>query len=211
MGMYAGYYRISDAELEQLRQLEERALLKRVEELTEDETAETCDLDKMWDVLRAEVCDLDKMWDALHFVLTGDTLSDTADHDPLSEAVCGSDFLLTQEMHVGGIPARRVKEIAQALHEVDFAARLAALQMSDFAAAEIYPNIWDRPEEEDDIRAELQECFADLQAFYDNAAEQGNAVLVMDRLTGAVLPKDFSSGNVNFFAEKSCKASNYVV
>ena len=179
MGMYAGYYRISDAELEQLRQLEERALLKRVEELTEDETAETCDLDKMWDVLRAEVCDLDKMWDALHFVLTGDTLSDTADHDPLSGAVCGSDFLLTQEMHVGGIPARRVKEIAQALHEVDFAARLAALQMSDFAAAEIYPNIWDRPEEEDDIRAELQECFADLQAFYDNAAEQGNAVLVM--------------------------------
>ena len=179
MGMYAGYYRISDAELEQLLQLEERALLKRVEELTEDETAETCDLDKMWDALHAEVCDLDKMWDALHFVLTGDTLSDTADHDPLSEAVCGSDFLLTQEMHVGGIPARRVKEIAQALHEVDFAARLAALQMSDFAAAEIYPNIWDRPEEEDDIRAELQECFADLQAFYDNAAEQGNAVLVM--------------------------------
>ena len=40
MGMYAGYYRISDAELEQLRQLEERALLKRVEELTEDEIAE---------------------------------------------------------------------------------------------------------------------------------------------------------------------------
>ena len=72
-----------------------------------------------------------------------------------------------------------MKEIAQALHEVDFAARLAALQMSDFAAAEIYPNIWDRPEEKDDIRAELQECFADLQAFYDNAAEQGNAVLVM--------------------------------
>lgn len=179
MGMYAGYYQISDAELEQLRQLEERALLEQAEELTEDETAEACDLDKMWDVLRAEVCDLDKMWDALHFVLTGDTLSDTADHDPLSEAVCGSDFLLTQEMHVGGIPARRVKEIAQALHEVDFAARLAALQMSDFAAAEIYPNIWDRPEEEDDIRAELQECFADLQAFYDNAAEQGNAVLVM--------------------------------
>lgn len=178
MGMYAGYYRISDTELEQLRQLEERALLERVEELTEDETAETCDLDKMWDALHAEVCDLDKMWDALHFVLTGDTLSDTADHDPLSEAVCGSVFLARQ-MHVGGIPARRVKEIAQALHEVDFAARLAALQMSDFAAAEIYPNIWDRPEEEDDIRAELQECFTELQAFYDNAAEQGNAVLVM--------------------------------
>ena len=74
MGMYAGYYRISDAELEQLRQLEERALLEQVEELTEDETAETCDLDKMWD--------------ALHFVLTGDVLSDAADHDPLSEAVC---------------------------------------------------------------------------------------------------------------------------
>ena len=33
MGMYAGYYRISDAELEQLRQLEERALLERVEKL----------------------------------------------------------------------------------------------------------------------------------------------------------------------------------
>ena len=45
MGMYAGYYRISDTELEQLRQLEERALLERVEELTEDETAETCDLE----------------------------------------------------------------------------------------------------------------------------------------------------------------------
>ena len=123
MGMYAGYYQISDAELEQLRQLEERALLEQAEELTEDETA--------------EACDLDKMWDALHFVLTGDTLSDAADHDPLSEAVCGSDFLARQ-IHVGGIPSNRVKEIAQALHEVDFAARLAALQMSDFAAAEIY-------------------------------------------------------------------------
>ena len=164
MGMYAGYYQISDVELEQLRQLEERALLEQAEELIEDETAESCDLDKMWD--------------ALHFVLTGDVLSDAADHDPLSEAVCGSDFL-AQKMHVGGIPAKRVKEIAQALHEVDFAARLAALQMSDFAAADIYPAIWDRPEEEDDIRAELLEYFADLQAFYDNAADRGNAVLVM--------------------------------
>ena len=164
MGMYAGYYQISDTELEHLWQLDEQGLMERAEELTEDENV--------------EICDLDKMWDALHFVLTGDTLSDAADHDPLSEAVCGSDFLARQ-LHVGGIPAKRVKEIAQALHEVDFAARLAALQMSDFAAAEIYPNIWDRPEEEDDIRAELQECFADLQAFYDNAAEQGNAVLVM--------------------------------
>ena len=164
MGMYAGYYQISDTELEHLRQLEERALVKQAETLTEDETA--------------EACDLDKMWDALHFVLTGDTLSAAADHDPLSEAVGGSDFLARQ-LHVGGIPAKRVKEIAQALHEVDFAARLAALQMSDFAAADIYPAIWNRPEEEDDIRAELPAYFADLQAFYDNAAEQGNAVLVM--------------------------------
>ena len=53
--------------------------MKQAETLTENETA--------------EACDLDKMWDALHFVLTGDTLSDAADHDPLSEAVCGSDFL----------------------------------------------------------------------------------------------------------------------
>ena len=30
MGMYAGYYQISDTELEHLRQLEERALRKRV-------------------------------------------------------------------------------------------------------------------------------------------------------------------------------------
>ena len=164
MGMYAGYDQISDTELEHLRQLEERALVKQAETLTEDETA--------------EACDLDKMWDALHIVLTGDTLSAAADPDPLSEAVCGSDFLARQ-LHVGGIPAKRVKEIAQALHEVDFAARLAALQMSDFAAADIYPAIWNRPEEEDDIRAELPAYFADLQAFYDNAAEQGNAVLVM--------------------------------
>ena len=164
MGMYVGYYQISGTELEHLRQLDEQGLMERAEALTEDETVETCDLDKMWD--------------ALHFVLTGDTLSDAADHDPLSEAVCGSIFLARQ-IHAGGIPAKRVKEIAQALHEVDFAARLAALQMSDFAAADIYPAIWDRPEEEDDIRAELPAYFADLQAFYDNAAEQGDAVLVM--------------------------------
>ena len=152
MGMYAGYYQISDTELEHLWQLDEQGLMERAEELTEDENV--------------EICDLDKMWDALHFVLTGDTLSDAADHDPL-------------QIHVGGIPSNRVKEIAQALHEVDFAARLAALQMSDFAAADIYPAIWDRPEEEDDTRAELPAYFADLQAFYDNAAEQGDAVLVM--------------------------------
>lgn len=165
MGMYAGYYQISDAELEHLGQLDEQGLVEWEEELPEDENV--------------EICVLDKMWDALHFVLTGDTLSDAADHDPLSEAVCGSIFLARRQIHVGGIPSNRVKEIAQALREVDFAARLAALQMADFAQAEIYPDIWDRPDEEDDIREELQEYFADLQAFYAHAAEQGNAVLVM--------------------------------
>ena len=93
MGMYAGYYQISDTELEHLWQLDEQGLMERAEELTEDENV--------------EICDLDKMWDALHFVLTGDTLSDAADHDPLSEAVCGSIFLARQ-IHVGGIPAKRV-------------------------------------------------------------------------------------------------------
>lgn len=40
-------------------------------------------------------------------------------------------------------------------------------------------NIWDRPDAEDGIREELEEYFADLQAFYAYAAGQGNAVLVM--------------------------------
>ena len=37
MGMYAGYYQISDTELEHLGQLDEQGLMERAEELTEDD------------------------------------------------------------------------------------------------------------------------------------------------------------------------------
>jgi len=123
-----------------------------------------------------EQLDLDKAWHGLHFLLTG-----TADAGP--EPAC---FLLTGGEALGDdddIDVRLLRpDQVRALDE-----HLAALGIDDLTRRfdpermmklEIYPEIWDRPEETDAPRQFLLEAFSGLRELVSGAARDGDAVVV---------------------------------
>ena len=106
MGMIANYQQIADEKLQELKNSTD--LFENIEDLQENE-----------DVI---LCDIDKMWDALHFLLTGKS-AELLKNNLISEAIVG-EFTLSgedAEEYVAGINAYRVKEIAAALENLDFA------------------------------------------------------------------------------------------
>lgn len=160
MGMTAYYCSIDDAKLKQAMDT------NSLESVQTDELCKTCDIDKMWD--------------ALHFVLTGKSASDEQNNSLLGEAVVGQFWIEEEgcEEWVGGISAQRVKEIAKVLQTVDIYQQLNRYKLSDFAENEIYPDIWEYEDEEDEIKEDLQDCFEKLKRFYMQVAEEENAVFV---------------------------------
>ena len=164
MGMIANYQQITDQELKEFAS--HAKSFEDVEDLQDDD-----DLD---------LCDLDKMWDALHFLLTGKSASVPIENDPISEAIVGQ-FLISDEdadEFISGIGSARVKEIAQALRDLDFETYLQKFDMDDFSKNDIYPDIWDYEEETEEIKEDLESCFEHLKAFYGRMAERNSAVLV---------------------------------
>jgi hypothetical protein len=82
------------------------------------------------------------------------------------------------EEYVAGINAYRVKEIAVALENLDFEKYIANFNMQEFAANNIYPDIWSYEEEKEEIEDDLRICYENLKRFYRRMAELNSAVLV---------------------------------
>lgn len=164
MGMIANYQQITDKELKELKGHE--ALFEAIEQLQEKEDM--------------ELCDLDKMWDALHFLLTGKSASEPVKNDLLSEAIVGQFPISEEEMgeYIAGIGADRVKEIACLLQKVDFEIYLEKFNRSNFAKNDIYPDIWDYEEEEDEMKDDFRTFLESLREFYVRMAEKECAVIV---------------------------------
>lgn len=163
MGMIANYQQITAKELEELKSQED--LVEAVEDLQDN--------------VNLDLCDIDKMWDALHFLLTGKSASDPIENDFLSEAIVGQ-FNISEdddEEFVAGIEAYRVKEIADALQNIDFEQYIEKFNMGHFAKNDIYPNIWGYEDETDEIIDDLRTSFKSLQEFYVRMAEKEYAVL----------------------------------
>lgn len=72
MGMQAVYMLADKATMDKLS---DDALFENIEDYGDEETTETCDIDKMWD--------------GLHFLLTGASAENPIEGNPLSEAVVG--------------------------------------------------------------------------------------------------------------------------
>ena len=151
MGMIANYQSTTDIELEKFMCLDD------VEDAQENENL--------------EICDIDKMWDALHFLLTGKSAS---------EAIVGQFNISGEEIEefISGTKSDRVKEIAKALHELDFETYIDKFDMSAFRQNDIYPNIWEYEDEADEIKDDLRTSFESLKKFYEKMAAQESAVLV---------------------------------
>ena len=165
MGMIANYQYLSDNELSQIvpdsRQEEE------LFDLVEDSTKEN-----------ETLIDIDKMWDALVFVLTGFSSSEFLDDNPLREAVLGVTPLEDVSEYIAYTEKTRIAAISQALEEFDMDKALKNFSMEACKKADLYPNIWDYLEEEEEIKDDILTCFVKMKDFYKEILNHKGNVLV---------------------------------
>ena len=79
---------------------------------------------------------------------------------------------------VRGLTSADVRSLAAALEGIPAASLLARFDASALTAAEIYPEIWDRPNEEADARGYVAENYDQLRSFVLDAAAKGDALLI---------------------------------
>ena len=165
MGMIANYQYLSNENLKEMKHFngEEDEIFEEVEDWNEE----------------AEILlDIDKMWDVLHFVLTGVDSSEPIEGNPLSEAVVGETSLEEVSEFIAYIEKDRVADIISALENFDMDAALENFSMEACKKAELYPNIWDYDDEEEDIKEEIRDYFHEMIDFYKQILEANGNVLV---------------------------------
>ena len=165
MGMIANYQYLPDDKLKQIKLLsnEEDDLLDFAED-----SADTHDI----------LIDIDKMWDALLFVLTGFSSSEFLDDNPLREAVLGVTPLEDVSDYIAYTEKSRIAAISQALESFDMDRAMADFSMEACKKADLYPNIWDYLEEEEEIKDEIRISFVNMKEFYKKILELNGNVLV---------------------------------
>ena len=165
MGIIANYQYLSDNELSQIvpdsRQEEE------LFDLVEDSTNEN-----------ETLIDIDKMWDALLFVMTGFSSSEFMDDDPLREAVLGVTPLENVSEYISYTEHSKIAEIVQDLENFDMDRALADFSMEACKKADLYPDIWDYLDEEEEINDENRTCFVKMKNFYKKILTLKGNVLV---------------------------------
>ena len=165
MGMIANYQYLPDNELEQIKGLsnQEDDLLDFVEN-----SADSHDI----------LIDIDKMWDALVFVMTGFSSSEFLDDNTLREAVLGVTPLEDVSEYIAYTEKSRIAAISQALESFDIDRAMADFSMEACKKADLYPDIWDYLEEEEEIKDEIRISFVNMKEFYKKILELNGNVLV---------------------------------
>jgi hypothetical protein len=164
MGMIAMFRRLSDADLSRLRQ--EPELVENY--MGEDEQVgfgPFADLD------------VDKAWHAIHFLLTGSAW----EGDPPLNFIVTGGLEMGDDLGYGparGLTSGEVVKLAAALKAIPPDSLLQRFDPAALTSAEIYPQIWDRPQEEDDTRGYVSEYYDQLRSFILDAAVEGEALLI---------------------------------
>ena len=131
--------------------------------------------------------DMDKMWDAMCKMLTGRNFSQRlkagdifSSNEPFSWAIFGRSALNEElsEM-ISYTNATDVKEVAEALKNVDINALLANINLKEFASSKTYPDIFGCESEFENIKEKLKEHFVGLLNFYQKAASNGLGVIIV--------------------------------
>ena len=165
MGLIANYSCLSDANLKELKSMgsEEEEILESVEEWNDDDGL---------------LLDIDKMWDVLHFVLTGVGTDHKDDNNPLSQAVLGITAVEELSDYLAYTKPDKLADIVAALERFDMEEALESFDMAACKEAELYPNIWDYDEEEEEIKDELLHDFEQMKRFYKQVLDANGHVLV---------------------------------
>jgi len=122
--------------------------------------------------------DLDKAWHGIHFLLTGTAWGGTP---PLSYLVVGGENVCPVDMGYGPVRLLRPPEVrafAKALAGLDEGTLRSRFDPARMRELDIYPEIWDRPDELEDSLAYLLDNFAMLRDFVGRASEAGRALLI---------------------------------
>ena len=165
MGMIANYQYLPDNELEQIK-----ALSNQEDDLLDfaEDSADTHDI----------IIDIDKMWDALLFVMTGFSSSEFLDDNPLREAVLGVTPLEDVSEYIAYTEKSRIAAISQALEGFNIDRAMANFSMEACKKADLYPDIWDYLEEEEEIKDDIRISFVNMKEFYKKILELNGNVLV---------------------------------
>ncbi len=157
MGLIANYNCISDESLKELKGLgsSKKDLFETVEEWSDEDEL---------------LLDIDKMWDVLHFVLTGVSADHRIDDNPLSQAVLGVTSIEDLSDYMAYTEYSQIADIVAALEQFDMDQALESFDMKACKEAELYPNIWDYDEEEEEIIDELLHDFEQMKVFYKKSA-----------------------------------------
>jgi hypothetical protein len=121
---------------------------------------------------------LDKAWHGIHFLLTGTAWEG---EPPLNFIVAGGIDIGTEDVGYArplGFTSADVREIAAALAPLSADELRSRFDPKRMLELGIYPEIWDRPPEEDDTLAHLLGYFDQLKGFLQRAAENGRALIV---------------------------------
>jgi len=118
--------------------------------------------------------DIDKAWHGIHYLLSGDAWGG---EPPLANVVLGGTAIGDD---VGYGPAKyltagEVQATADALNEITPDSLRSRYIASDLIKNEIYPDIWDDPE--DDAVGYLASWYEALRDYYIDAANKRNAML----------------------------------
>ena len=116
--------------------------------------------------------DLDKAWHGIHYLLTGTAWEGTA---PLNLLVSGGTEVGDVEVGYGPARVLRAQDVRAAFHALE-AIRdeelRARFDPEDMVRKEIYPSIWTRKPEEDDVLEYLMGYVGILRAFLAQAVEK---------------------------------------
>lgn len=163
--MIAQYLMVDNANLEQLQQASDAERIKLLDSLSERADAQWVDMGKLWDIM--------------HFVLTKQSATQPVPDEPVSEFVVGVETFSDDENadFIAFVPWAHIVEIVDALAQLNFKKRLEKVSMRSLREHNIFPpNIWQ--DKKQNLDKELMASYEELLAFYNEALDHGNNVVI---------------------------------
>jgi len=170
MSMIGNLRRLSDADLSRL--LAEPSLISDYLYSEDEEDASDPPFGEHADL------DIDKAWHGIHFLLTRSAWEGEL---PLAFLVCGGTEIGDEDVGYGparGFDSEQVRAIAKALEAIDPIEFRARFDPAAMTKAQVYPEIWNRPLEQEDTVGYLVDYYDEMRSFIAGAAKEGEALLV---------------------------------